>query len=78
MFLYVCNVRNGADVKLSIMFELALKTIEEKIKQEKSTRDFFFKEIKKYQEYHSEQILKIEELQKEYDKLKAVLNKETA
>lgn len=56
------------------MFELALKAIEEKIKSEKSSREYYEKEIKKYQEYHSEKILKIEGLEKEYDSIKKILN----
>jgi len=61
------------------MFELALKAIEEKIKSETNSRDFYEKEIAKYQGYHTDQILKIENLKNEYDALrkKLGLDKET-
>ena len=60
------------------MFELALKSIEEKIKSEKFSREHYEKEIKRYQEYHSAKILDIEALEKEYEALKDKLGiKET-
>lgn len=55
------------------MFELALNTIQEKINSEKSSLEYYEKEINKYQKYHTEQLLKIDALEKEYEDLKLKL-----
>lgn len=60
------------------MFELALKTIEEKIKQEKSSLEYYQKEIDKYKKYYEDQNVSIGKLERELQALKKQLGvKET-
>lgn len=57
------------------MFELAIKTIEEKITSEKNSLEYYQKEIDKYTKYRDEKQKDIEYLEAELKALKAKLSK---